>query len=132
MRPPPCRTPAPRRAQEHRFSFSRFLLFAREDNVRTETGKAKNCDVPGCPSLTDRGISSGDYRDWDLFKGRIHRRMVSMAETQVSIRVDLETGGRIGPGKIALLEAIRKTGSITAAAQSMQMSYREHGYWWTN
>ena len=47
-----------------------------------------------------------------------------MAETQVSIRIDLETGGRIGPGKIALLEAIRKTGSITAAAQSMQMSYR--------
>jgi molybdate transport system regulatory protein len=47
-----------------------------------------------------------------------------MAETQVSIRIDLETGGRIGPGKIALLEAIRETGSITAAAQSMQMSYR--------
>jgi molybdate transport system regulatory protein len=46
-----------------------------------------------------------------------------MAETQVSIRIDLESGGRIGPGKIALLEAIRKTGSITAAAQSMQMSY---------
>jgi hypothetical protein len=39
-----------------------------------------------------------------------------MAETQVSIRVDLESGGRIGPGKIALLEAIRETGSITAAA----------------
>jgi molybdate transport system regulatory protein len=39
-----------------------------------------------------------------------------MTETQVSIRIDLETGGRIGPGKIALLEAIRKTGSITAAA----------------
>ena len=47
-----------------------------------------------------------------------------MAETQVSIRIDLESGGRIGPGKIALLETIRKTGSITAAAQSMQMSYR--------
>ena len=29
----------------------------------------------------------------------------------------------IWSGKIALLEAIRKTGSITAAAQSMQMSY---------
>jgi molybdate transport system regulatory protein len=50
--------------------------------------------------------------------------MFSMAETEVSIRIDLETGGRIGPGKIALLEAIRETGSITAAAQSMQMSYR--------
>jgi molybdate transport system regulatory protein len=45
-----------------------------------------------------------------------------MAETQVSIRIDLERGGRIGPGKIALLEAIRETGSITAAAQSMNMS----------
>ena len=48
-----------------------------------------------------------------------------MAETPLSIRIDLETGGRIGPGKIALLEAISKTGSITAAAQSMNMSYRK-------
>jgi molybdate transport system regulatory protein len=47
-----------------------------------------------------------------------------MAETQVSIRIDLEKGGRIGPGKIALLEAIGKTGSIRAAARSMNMSYR--------
>ena len=47
-----------------------------------------------------------------------------MAETQLSIRIDLETGGRIGPGKIALLEAIRETGSITAAAVAMKMSYR--------
>jgi molybdate transport system regulatory protein len=47
-----------------------------------------------------------------------------MSETQLSIRIDLETGERIGPGRIALLEAIRKTGSITAAAKSMQMSYR--------
>jgi molybdate transport system regulatory protein len=47
-----------------------------------------------------------------------------LEETQVSIRIDLETGGRIGPGKIALLEAIRKTGSIAAAAVAMKMSYR--------
>jgi molybdate transport system regulatory protein len=47
-----------------------------------------------------------------------------MVETQFSIRIDLERGGRIGPGKIALLEAISKTGSITAAARSMNMSYR--------
>ena len=47
-----------------------------------------------------------------------------MAETQVSIRVDLDSGGRIGPGKIALLEAIRSTGSISAAARSIGMSYR--------
>ena len=47
-----------------------------------------------------------------------------MAAIQLSIRIDLETGERIGPGRIALLEAIRKTGSITAAAKSMEMSYR--------
>ena len=47
-----------------------------------------------------------------------------MAEVELSIRIDLETGERIGPGRIALLEAIRKTGSITAAAKSMEMSYR--------
>jgi molybdate transport system regulatory protein len=44
-----------------------------------------------------------------------------MVVTQVSIRIDLESGGRIGP---ALLEAIRKTGSIAAATYSMKMSYR--------
>lgn len=30
----------------------------------------------------------------------------------------------VGPGKIALLEAIEQTGSITAAAKSLDMSYR--------
>jgi molybdate transport system regulatory protein len=30
----------------------------------------------------------------------------------------------IGPGKIALLEAIRDTGSISAAARKLRMSYR--------
>ena len=30
----------------------------------------------------------------------------------------------IGPGKIALLEAIQATGSITAAARQLRMSYR--------
>ena len=30
----------------------------------------------------------------------------------------------IGPGKVALLQAIRETGSISAAARSMGMSYR--------
>ena len=38
-----------------------------------------------------------------------------MSETQVSIRIDLESGGQIGPGKIALLEAIRKPASPVRA-----------------
>src|ERR1700756_3822266 len=47
-----------------------------------------------------------------------------MAGTRLSIRIDLENGNRIGPGKIALLEAIRSTGSISAAARTLDMSYR--------
>jgi molybdate transport system regulatory protein len=37
---------------------------------------------------------------------------------------DHETGLAIGPGKIALLEAIEQTGSITASAKKLGMSYR--------
>src|SRR5215475_13070988 len=47
-----------------------------------------------------------------------------MAHAGLSIRVDLASGLRIGPGKISLLETIRSTGSISAAARSLEMSYR--------
>jgi molybdate transport system regulatory protein len=47
-----------------------------------------------------------------------------MTGTHLSIRIDLENGDRIGPGKIALLEAIRDTGSISAGARKIGMSYR--------
>ncbi|HXX03776.1 MAG TPA: LysR family transcriptional regulator [Xanthobacteraceae bacterium] len=47
-----------------------------------------------------------------------------MAGAHLSIRIDLASGDRIGPGKIALLEAIRSTGSISAAARAIGMSYR--------
>ena len=47
-----------------------------------------------------------------------------MTDTRLSIRLDLSNGGRIGSGKIALLEAIRAKGSITAAARHLGMAYR--------
>jgi len=47
-----------------------------------------------------------------------------MTGIQVFIRLDLPNGARIGPGKIALLEAIRSEGSITAAARHLGMAYR--------
>jgi molybdate transport system regulatory protein len=47
-----------------------------------------------------------------------------MCGIRISVRIDLASGKRIGPGKIALLEAIRSTGSISAAARSLGMSYR--------
>jgi molybdate transport system regulatory protein len=46
------------------------------------------------------------------------------AQPRLSIRVDLSSDYRIGPGKIALLEAIRSSGSISAAAREIGMSYR--------
>lgn len=42
----------------------------------------------------------------------------------LSIRIDLDPEGRIGPGKIQLLENIRATGSISAAGRAMDMSYK--------
>ena len=47
-----------------------------------------------------------------------------MTDARLSMRLDLASGERIGPGKIALLEAIRSTGSISAAARQLGMSYR--------
>src|SRR5712671_5208631 len=45
-----------------------------------------------------------------------------MATVRVSIV--FESGARIGPGKAKLLESIRDTGSISAAARDMGMSYK--------
>ena len=42
----------------------------------------------------------------------------------LSIRIDLDTDERIGPGKIQLLENIRDCGSISAAGRAMDMSYK--------
>jgi molybdate transport system regulatory protein len=42
----------------------------------------------------------------------------------LSVRIDLDAEGRIGPGKIELLENIRAFGSISAAGRAMNMSYK--------
>ncbi|WP_240791190.1 winged helix-turn-helix domain-containing protein [Roseomonas sp. AR75] len=41
----------------------------------------------------------------------------------LSLRIDLPSG-RIGPGKIRLLEAIDREGSISAAGRALGMSYK--------
>lgn len=43
---------------------------------------------------------------------------------RVTLRLDFDAGRRLGPGKIALLEAIRSTGSISAAGRQFGMAYR--------
>ncbi len=42
----------------------------------------------------------------------------------LSIRIDLDPEGRIGPGKIELLEKISQLGSISAAGRALGMSYK--------
>jgi molybdate transport system regulatory protein len=42
----------------------------------------------------------------------------------LSLRINLDPGGRLGPGKIDLLEQIAAFGSISAAARAMEMSYK--------
>jgi molybdate transport system regulatory protein len=47
-----------------------------------------------------------------------------MTSSHLSIRIALPNGATLGPTKIALLEAIVAKGSITAAARSLEISYR--------
>ncbi|WP_158047580.1 winged helix-turn-helix domain-containing protein [Skermanella pratensis] len=43
---------------------------------------------------------------------------------KLRLRIDFEPEGSLGPGKVALLEAIRRCGSISSAARELDMSYR--------
>ncbi len=47
-----------------------------------------------------------------------------MSNPTVRFRVDFATLCCVGPGKIALLEAIHRTGSLSQAARDLGMSYR--------
>jgi molybdate transport system regulatory protein len=48
----------------------------------------------------------------------------AVSTPRLSIRVDLGAGVRIGPGKIALLEQIASSGSISGGGRALKMSYR--------
>ncbi len=43
---------------------------------------------------------------------------------RLTIRIDFEGSGSLGPGKVRLLELIDSHGSIRSAASAMNMSYR--------
>lgn len=47
-----------------------------------------------------------------------------MIEPQVHIRLDFSGTCSLGPGKVSLLENVERTGSLSAAARSLGMSYR--------
>jgi molybdate transport system regulatory protein len=47
-----------------------------------------------------------------------------MSALQIKLRIDFGVGNAVGPGKIALLERMRDTGSLSQAARELKMSYR--------
>jgi molybdate transport system regulatory protein len=47
-----------------------------------------------------------------------------MSRVRVTLRVDFDAETAIGPGKIALLEKMRDSGSLSQAARELDMSYR--------
>ncbi len=47
-----------------------------------------------------------------------------MAGVRLTVRIDFGPDRALGPGKVRLLEAIHKTGSISQAGRSLGMSYR--------
>jgi len=47
-----------------------------------------------------------------------------MKHPHAHIRIDFPEGCSVGPGKIALLEAVERTGSLSSAARSLGVSYR--------
>lgn len=52
------------------------------------------------------------------------RMKAKTSSPRLWIRVDFAADDRIGPGKIALLRAVRDAKSISAAARDLRMSYR--------
>jgi molybdate transport system regulatory protein len=59
-------------------------------------------------------------RDIDVESAMNNRRPFP----QIHIRINLQLGFAFGPGKAELLENIAATGSISAAARQMRMSYK--------
>ena len=47
-----------------------------------------------------------------------------MNDVRLTVRIDFGSERALGPGKIRLLEAVGRTGSISQAGRSLDMSYR--------
>lgn len=47
-----------------------------------------------------------------------------MSKLRVTLRVDFDSTAAIGPGKVALLEKMLESGSLSQAARELDMSYR--------
>src|SRR5262245_21315215 len=55
----------------------------------------------------------------------VRRAAKPASKTSLHLRIDFGGERSIGPGKVRLLELINETGSISAAARALAMSYRQ-------
>ncbi len=51
--------------------------------------------------------------------------MTDRASPSLWVKIVLPGRGAVGPGKVALLRAVSETGSISAAARSLELSYKK-------
>lgn len=51
-------------------------------------------------------------------------RNISPVAVTARLRIDFPSGASLGPGKVALLEQILESGSLSAAARTLGLSYR--------
>jgi molybdate transport system regulatory protein len=59
-----------------------------------------------------------------LYRATVTSDRRIMGDTRLTLRVDFGASRSIGPGKIRLLEAVDRTGSISQAGRALGMSYR--------
>ena len=65
-------------------------------------------------------FSTRRRRPWPSIIAEVAKR----SSIDVRLRIDFAPTGSVGPGKIALLEAIEASGSLSQAARALGMSYR--------
>jgi molybdate transport system regulatory protein len=75
-------------------------------------------------SLEPNGIERNALAAPIMTKRKPHAAEAAHASDRLSIRLDLVSGARIGPGKVLVLEEIARSGSISAAGRALRMSYR--------
>lgn len=68
-------------------------------------------------------LSLAMHRIWLNFAGMSDPAQ-PVPDTRLQLRILFGEGAMLGPGKARLLEAIRDTGSISAAGRAMEMSYK--------
>ena len=78
---------------------------------------AKNQSTPAQPTGRKTGAKTG-------IKADMPTRTKARPEVRFRMRIRKGDTVALGPGKVELLEAVREHGSISAAARSLDMSYR--------